>query len=453
MVADARLTRNAVTGRFDLDGVREAYRSELIFTPLRGHLIDEPRLEACLDGWLAAGGVRPAGLFGGGALLTGLTAQRDNAAGLVRLIRRRLGSALVATADDPGLESWLAFMGACATLSRAHPEVPILHLDVGGGTTNLALGRAGEVRRTGCLFVGARHVQVEPGSYRIVHLSLYARAAFNHLGIGKDCGGDLTPGEIDRVLGFYQDLLEAAVSGTAGAFASPAARLHEQVGFHLPADAGEVAVTFSGGVGELIYAHLRGQPWPATTCYGDLGVDLARRIVRSPVLARSLNTFVPAAAGRATVYGLLRHTTEVSGATVFLPDPGRLPLADLPVFGDLSERSSDDQLRDALALVRASPRGGALRVQLGAAGAAGVRVLGPRLGRALRESAFPAELPLVLFVKENLGKALGHYVTGWRASAWNLMVIDEVPVRDAQYAHVGAPRGGVLPVSFYGLNP
>src|SRR5262249_17983030 len=143
------------------------------------------------------------------------------------------------------------------------------------------------------------------------------------------------PGEIDGLLDFYLDLLEAAVSGRAGAFESPPARLHEQIGFRLPADVGEVAVTFSGGVGELIYAHLRGEPWPATTCFGDRGVGLARRIVGSPVLARSLPRFVPAAAGRATVYGLLRHSTEVSGATLFLPAPGRLPLADLPVFGDL----------------------------------------------------------------------------------------------------------------------
>ena len=44
------------------------------------------------------------------------------------------------------------------------------------GTTNLALGRAGEVLHTGCLFVGARHIQVTPGTYRIVKLSSYARA-------------------------------------------------------------------------------------------------------------------------------------------------------------------------------------------------------------------------------------------------------------------------------------
>src|SRR5262245_54878346 len=90
VVAAARLTRNSVTGRTDLADVRETFRSPMVFTPLWGDRLDEAAVEACLDGWLAAGGVRPEDVFGGGALLTGLTAQRGNADALVRLVRRRL---------------------------------------------------------------------------------------------------------------------------------------------------------------------------------------------------------------------------------------------------------------------------------------------------------------------------------------------------------------------------
>src|SRR5205814_3577070 len=112
-----------------------------VFTPFQGDdQIDLGVLEGLLDTWLAAGHVQASELFGGGALLTGLTAQKENASALVRLIRRRLGDALVATADDPCLESWLAFMGSCAELSRQHPDRNILNLDIGGGTTNIALG-------------------------------------------------------------------------------------------------------------------------------------------------------------------------------------------------------------------------------------------------------------------------------------------------------------------------
>ena len=185
VIAAARLQRTA-TGRMELDFREEIFRSDMVFTPLLADdRLDIAQVERLLDGWLAAGQVQGGELFGGGALLTGLTAQKDNASALVSLIRRRLGDALVATADDPRLESWLAFMGSCAGLSRQHPEKAILNLDIGGGTTNIALGQAGQVLRTGCLFLGARHVQVVPGTYQIVNLSRYARDLLQHLGIAK----------------------------------------------------------------------------------------------------------------------------------------------------------------------------------------------------------------------------------------------------------------------------
>jgi ethanolamine utilization protein EutA len=452
VIASAKLTRNAVTGRTELRQLREGFRSELVFTPLHDERLDEAALERLLDDWLAAGNVRPEEVFGGGALLTGLTAQKDNAATLVRLVRRRLGDALVATADDPCLESWLAFMGSCAALSRSQPHLPVLNLDIGGGTTNLALGRAGEVLRTGCLFVGARHVQVEPGGYRIVKLSRFAQALFAHLGIVKGPGEKLTEAETQAVLDWYMRLLEAAATGAREPFQEPVAGLHEQVALHLPPGMTVLAVTFSGGVGELIYAHLQRKLWPPTTQFGDLGIDLARRLAASPVWADSLRTYRPASAGRATVYGLLRHTTEISGSTLFLTHPNALPLADVPILGTLGPDTSDADFGSALDLVRRSARGGCLRVALPRADAAGVRALGQRLARILRESAFPAAHPLVLLMRVNFGKILGHYVTDWGRLPLDLLVIDEVADRSAQYLHVGRLRDQVLPVSFRGLN-
>jgi ethanolamine utilization protein EutA len=452
VIATAQLVRNSVTGRTELSDIREIYRSEMIFTPLDDDRLDARVVDAYLDTWLAAGEVNPAEVFGGGALLTGLTAQQQNAAALVALIRRRLGDALIATADDPCLESWLAFMGSCASLSRSHPETYFLNLDIGGGTTNLALGRAGEVLRTGCLFVGARHVQVDPRTYQIAKLSRYARALLDHLHIAKGVGDWLNEAEVNAVLDWYVGLLDAAAVGQAEAFAEPVAQLHRQVAFHPPAGAADVVVTVSGGVGELIYAHLEGKPWPATTHYGDLGIDLARRLVSSSRWAEQLRTYRPASAGRATVYGLLRHNIEISGSTLFLPRPEILPLTDLPIVGTLTPDTVDEQLHAVVDLARRSPRGGCLIIGLGPADAATVCGLGRRIAAILRAQAFPAGLPLVLLVRENVGKVLGHYVTEWGALALNLIVIDEVAVRDAQYARVGRPHSQVVPVSFYGLN-
>jgi ethanolamine utilization protein EutA len=448
----------------DLSQITERYRSEMVFTPLDDDgRLDEQQVESLLDGWLAAGEVCRDKLFGGGALLTGLTAQRENAESLVRLVRRRLGEALVAAADDPCLESWLAFMGNCSGLSRALPHQPILNLDIGGGTTNLALGVNGEVLRTGCLFVGARHVQVVPGSYQIVRLSHYARALLEWLGVRKGPGTCLADAEVQAILDYYLGLMEAATVGAPEPFQTPLGRLHQQVPFrhvgHVSNVPGTlktcptgVAVTFSGGVGELIYAHIQGNPWPPTTHYGDLGIDLAQRIVASPFWSEHLHTWRPASAGRATVYGLLRHSTEVSGSSLFLPRPEVLPLSDVPILGSLNGTSTDEHLEHLVDLVRRSARGGCVQVSLGTHEAPAVRALGERIAAALRRIALPPQHPLILLVRENLGKVLGHYVTQWGTLPLNLVVIDEVAVRDAQFVQLGALRSQVVPVSFYGLN-
>jgi ethanolamine utilization protein EutA len=454
VVASAEVLHSAATGRMELAQVREHYRSLMVFTPLLPNdRLDEQQVESLLDGWLAAGEVNAAEVFGGGALLTGLTAQRENAAALVRLVRGRLRDAVIASANDPCLESWLAFLGSCAALSRAHPDKTILNLDIGGGTTNLALGRAGEVLRSGCLFVGARHVRVEPGGYRIVRLSRYAEALFDDLGIRKGPRDCLSEMEIEAILDFYLRLLEGAVRGTPAQFQDTVARLHEQVTFRRPADVQDVCVTLSGGVGQLVYDHLHGHPWPGTSLYGDLGIDLARRIVAASTWAKDLRTYRPASAGRATVYGLLRYSTEVSGTTLFLPRPGLLPLADMPILARLGGGTTDGQVRDALDLVRRSSCGGCVQVRVGGVEATAVAGLGQIIARMLRETSFPVDHPLVLLVQENVGKVLGHYVTEWGRLPVALVVIDEIAPRDAQYVHIGRPQDQAVPVSFFGLHP
>jgi ethanolamine utilization protein EutA len=417
---------------------------------MRSNELDLEQLEAYLQAWLAT--TRPEDIFGGGALLTGLTAQKANAASLIHLIERRLGEALIATAEDPCLESWLAFMGSCADLSHNYPERPIINLDIGGGTTNLALGRDGEVLRTGCLFVGARHVQVEPGSYRIVRLSRYAAQLFDNLGIGKCPGDSLAPEEVERILDFYLLLLEAAVAGDQEPFQDPIVRLHEQSAFRPSPLAEKAILTLSGGVGQLVYSHLQGQPWPSTTAFGDLGIDLARRLADVSAWTDHFRRYIPAGSGRATVYGLLQYSTQVSGNTLFLPDSSVLPLRNVPIVGSLSLTSTDEDVCGLLDLIGRSPKGGCLRVKLGADGESTIPQLGRRLAGMLEKNLLPVGHPLILVMEENLGKVLGSYVTNWGRKPCNVVVIDEIKPRDARFIQVGGLRNHVVPVSFHGMN-
>lgn len=275
MVASARIGANSATGRMELGSPSVLYRSEPKFTPFDGKDLDVGGLEGLIDGWLAASGLAAEEVFAGGAITTGLAARGGNAAELSALVEQKIGEAVVATADDPALESWLAFMGSAAGLSRSLPGRSVLNLDVGGGTTNPALGVDGNVVATGCLFVGARHFRFSPGGLLLTGLSPFARAILDHLGIARGVGDELTVGELDAVLGFNVGALEALVVGDRAFFARGLGGMHEQLPLILPEDADDPIVVFSGGVGELVYALAAGAPPPGTTRFGDLGGELA----------------------------------------------------------------------------------------------------------------------------------------------------------------------------------
>jgi ethanolamine utilization protein EutA len=448
LVASARILRNCVTGRMELGEAAAVYRSEPVFTPFLEDLVDEARLGAQLDRWIAESRVDPGGITAGGAIVTGLAAQTRNAHAIGRIVREKVGDAVLAVAEDPCLESWVSFMGSCGALSEAQPGRSFLNLDIGGGTTNLALGRAGEVTRTGCFFVGARHVRVEPGTYRLAGLSRHGAALLERLGIRKGPGEDLTAEETAAVVRANVELLEALVAGRK----QDLARLLEQVPFSLPALPEAPVLTFSGGVGELVYRRAQGLPPPGTTAYGDLGIDLAEAVVRSPALSRDLKTHVPANLGRATVYGLTLRNTELSGTTLFLPRPGILPLRDLPILARLPGDAGSDSVGEAVESAKAGRNGACIQVTELGEDLPGIRRLGQRLAGALRERRFPAGQPLVVFLPRNVGKTLGSYATEWGRLDVTLVVVDELAARDARFASLGVPREGVIPVSFYGMR-
>jgi ethanolamine utilization protein EutA len=457
LMARARIASHSVTGRLTFATPEIVHRPPTAFTPFIESRIDERQVMVLVDQWIADSGIAADRFFAGGALVTGLAARSDNAAAITRIVGERIGEAVVATADDPSLESWLAFMGSCSTLSRFHADMPILNLDIGGGTTNTALGRDGAVLTTGCHFIGARHFQVRPGSHELVAISPYGRALLSELGIERSPGQTLRASELDAIIDWYVAALEAIVRGDHGFFASDVGRLHEQVRFTASTmgsdtSARQCAITFSGGVGELLYRHAAGEALPPTTAYGDLGIDLARRIARSPLLSRDLHTLVPEQRGRATVYGLALHSTEVSGSSLFLPHPETLPLRHLPIVARLGAQSNEASIERAVDLAAMRSQGACIQLTGDLAGHERIKALGLAIGDAMRRSPDAALRPLVLLTQANVGQALGNYASDWGRSPLNLIVIDELPDRPVHFAHIGRPRDGIVPVSFYGMH-
>ncbi len=467
LVASASISKSTA-GSMVFSDVQIEYRCEPVLTPFLAQtanlaqtakkvpLINVSEITLLIDNWLKQSGVAVDAIFSGGSMITGLAAQADNAVALKTLITQIVGESVIATADDPCLESWLAFKGSCAALSRFHAEVPMLNVDIGGGTTNIALGVNGDVLQTGCYFIGARHFQFIAGSYQLTAMSSYGEALLDALNIHKRINETLTQDEIAKIMAFYVHTLEAIVLGNADFFDTEIAKKHSQVVINLTANT-KPNITFSGGVGELIYKIAANEVLPSTTFFGDFGIDLALAISKSPHLSTHLETCVPEHKGRATVMGLTLHSTELSGNTLYLPNqkhlpnPNCLPLHNLPIVAKLTADNALQQWHSAFRLAANCPLGACIQISTSNS-LEQIRTLAAQIKDALQASKYEPSKPLIIIIEANIGKALGNYVCDWGQSQYNLIVIDEVTQRDAQFVHIGRLHQGIIPVSFFGLH-
>ena len=132
------------------------YRSPVFFTPLTHHqLVDGDAIRALVESQYDAAGICREQLDTGAVIITGETSRKENAARVLAALSEFAGDFVVATVG-PHLESVLAAKGAGAVALSQQEPGKILHMDIGGGTANLALLEDGKILQTGCMNVGGR---------------------------------------------------------------------------------------------------------------------------------------------------------------------------------------------------------------------------------------------------------------------------------------------------------
>ena len=139
------------------------YRSKIYFTPLRSATeIDAEAVKKIVKDEYEAAGMTPADLSTGAVIITGETARKQNANEVLEALSDFAGDFVVATAG-PDLESVLAARGAGTdTISEEH-RTAVANLDVGGGTTNIAVYQKGTLRGVCCLDIGGRLINIADG--------------------------------------------------------------------------------------------------------------------------------------------------------------------------------------------------------------------------------------------------------------------------------------------------
>ena len=298
--------------KMDITQRKILYKSPVVFTPLKSHsLVDGDALRKWVEAQYDEAGIRRQQVDTGAVIITGETSRKENAAEVLQALSQLAGEFVVATAG-PDLESVLAAKGAGAAAYSERTGETVLHMDIGGGTSNLALIKNGQIVRTGCLNVGGRLLKTDD-SGRVLYVSPVLDGLVN-IQVGDK------PQNLEEVGKMLCSALERA-AGRKEKTALLDKLMTQEVDAPWEVPTEPVTVSFSGGVADCIGR----QPGD----FGDIGPILGRAIKASSLCSGAYR--LGAETIRATVIGAGCYSTQLSGSTVFCQN-AILPKKNLPVL-------------------------------------------------------------------------------------------------------------------------
>ncbi len=322
----------ALSSRYVVVERRLLYQSPIFFTPYEGSSeIDARALGALIDRAYHEAEVSPHDVDIGVVLLTGEALRRANAENIAHVIAHKGGEFLSASAGHH-MESNLAAHGSGAVELSGMDSSCVLNVDIGGGTTKLALVLNGVLAQTAAFHVGGR-LLVWDESRRITRLEPRATELLAAMGIEVELG-DVLSNDMIQLLG--ETLARTVIQVVRGEISPDARWLTDEL--KVPSDVD--TVIFSGGVSEYIAD-------PGADGHNDIGQSLGYQLRQ--MLNEQSNSFrIKASPGgiRATALGASEFNIQVSGNTGHLSDPGLLlPRKNMPVIRlliDADELAIDD---------------------------------------------------------------------------------------------------------------
>src|SRR6185503_15357058 len=281
------------------------HQSPVALTPYASEIrIDEEALGRIIDEAYAGAGLHPDQIDTGSVILTGEALRRENAPVIGELLAEMGGEFVCATAGHH-MEAMLAAYGSGAAKVSHDRGVRVLNVDIGGGTTKLALIEHGRVLETAAIHVGGR-LLVAGADGRITRLDPQGRELARQAGFDLVLGKKIGSPELDELAAWMAEALCRAILGeTKLCLTEPIKDLR-----------GIGGVMFSGGVGEYVYGR-------EARDFGDLGrrlgLALRQRLDRFP------GKLLPAGECiRATAFGASEYSVQLSGNTVYVSQPGEL---------------------------------------------------------------------------------------------------------------------------------
>ncbi|EGO2736165.1 ethanolamine ammonia-lyase reactivating factor EutA [Enterococcus faecalis] len=429
--------------RISISDKKVIYRSDIIFTPLLNQSeIDAEPIKAFVAEQYRQAGIHKQDIQMGAVIITGETARKSNANNVLRALSGYAGDFVVATAG-PDLESIIAGKGAGAQTYSETKRKPVVNLDIGGGTTNLAVFKDGEVIDTACFDIGGRLIKLDQ-QQKITYIAPKIQEIINKKGLTLHLGDQATEQNLLPIISELVAVLENSIGlGTQSPFYQLLVTNHPlRKGEELP------IVTFSGGVADCLNT-------TSTNLfkYGDIGLLLGKYLRKSLIFSEK-EVLESAETIRATVVGAGSHTAEISGSTIAYREQ-ILPVKNIPI---LKLAQEDETLTVTELGQRIQEKLNWHRIEETPQIALAIRGMSnptfadiQRYGQGIVEglaSLVAEQIPIIVMVDEDMAKALGHSLSAHLPKDYPFICLDSVKVENGDYVDIGLPvaEGAVLPV-------
>ena len=426
--------------------VRETfYESDILLTPYTAdETIDAEKLGAFIRQQYADAKVTPEEIDTGALILTGVAVRRSNARAIGELFAAETGKLVAVSAGD-NLETVMAAYGSGAVSRAIRDATPVMNVDIGGGTSKIAVCADGKVIDLTAVDVGARLVVTDEQG-RITRIEEAGRQFGAELGLKLELGAVLKPDDARALAALMTDrLFEAMKGGSPKVGSSSLLRLDALTHAHEISE-----VTISGGVSEYVYGREK-------TSFGDLGPMLAGEI-RARIQNWGKKLVKPAEGIRATVIGASQYTTQVSGSTIYVWPMDVIPVRNVPVIApDMSLEDEEIDAEKVAAAIKAVLR----RLDLGD-GERPVAVFAPWRGSATfaRLDAFCRGViaglekvlgqghPIILVGDGDVGGLIGIHCREELKLDYPVISIDGLELKEFDYIDIGAilDASGAVPV-------
>lgn len=417
------------------------YQSPIFRTPLIDELtIDVKKVEEIVFEQYKLAKIEPQQVQTGVVLITGETATKKNARELIHFISNVAGDFLVATAG-PDLESILAAKGSGAVAYSKKTGKVVANIDIGGGTTNIAVLKHGEVIGTVTLHLGGRLLEYD--NNRVISIAPSIKRLLQQAGISYNIGDH-------RQESIEQFVIEQMIVSLTNV-------LHaQQQASNIPLLLGHVpnwhepvqVISFSGGVAQCIF------PRSDANCEMGAFDDLGRKIAKALLKDASLDQFEwiePLETVRATVTGAGSQSTDVSGATIEV-DARVLPIKNVPVqtanFNKQSHQFNEvikTSIQQAVQLYDIENSGEHFALYLTNLPYMNFTDI-DQLSETITTNWPTKNNLIVLILEADYAKVLGQSLLLRKASR-QIVCIDQIFVRTGDYIDIGNPlQAGVVPV-------